>query len=162
MSRVTSPQALMPSLLDRLIDPASDGNSWRRGYDLPQMVDAVRRDLEELLNSHPPYPFLPEAWAELRNSLLSYGLPDFSLVNALTAFDRQQIATLIEGIIARFEPRLRNVKAVCLESGSGLERAVRFHIEAQLNVDPAPEVAFETIIELTTGHTTIKPGEASA
>ena len=36
-------------------------------------------------------------------------------------------------------------------------RAVRFHIDARLRVDPAPEVAFDTILELTTGHTTVKP-----
>lgn len=162
MSRAAPMQAMMPSILDRLIDPETEGTSWRRGYDLQQMVAAVRRDLEDLLNSHPPYPFLPEEWAELRNSLLSYGMPDFSHVNALTTFDRQQIGILVEDIIVRFEPRLRNVKAAILEVEAGLERAVRFHIEAQLNVDPAPEVAFETVVELTTGHTVIKPSETSA
>ena len=42
----------MPSVLDRLIDPDSDGTAWQRGYGVEQMIDAVRRDLEDLLNTH--------------------------------------------------------------------------------------------------------------
>ncbi len=162
MSRLSSLQATMPSVLDRLIDPSSEGTSWRPGFSLEQLVNAVRRDLEDLLNSHPPYYLLPEEWAELNNSLLTFGLPDFSLVNSLTDFDRQQIASVIEEIIGRFEPRLRNIKASCVATGSSLERNVRFHIEAQLNMDPAPAVSFDTIIELTTGHTTVNPSETNA
>jgi hypothetical protein len=37
---------------------------------------------------------------------------------------------------------------------------VRFKVEAHLRVDPAPAVAFDTILELTTGHYTIKPSDA--
>jgi predicted component of type VI protein secretion system len=36
------------------------------------------------------------------------------------------------------------------------ERTVRFHINARLTVDPAPEVAFETVLELMTGHTSVQ------
>jgi hypothetical protein len=36
---------------------------------------------------------------------------------------------------------------------------VRFHIDARLNVDPAPEVSFETVVELITGHASIKTSE---
>ena len=38
-----------------------------------------------------------------------------------------------------------------------LERTVRFHIDARLCLDPAPEVAFDTILELTTGHYAVRP-----
>ena len=39
-------QGLMPSIIDRLIDPGSGGTAWRRGYGLEQMIQAVQRDLE--------------------------------------------------------------------------------------------------------------------
>jgi hypothetical protein len=33
---------LMPSILDRLIDPESQGTVWRQGYGIDQMVEASR------------------------------------------------------------------------------------------------------------------------
>ena len=47
-------QGLMPSVLDRLIDAESAGTPTRQGYTLSQMEDAVRRDLEDLLNTRRP------------------------------------------------------------------------------------------------------------
>ena len=37
----------MPSIVDRLIDPASAGTDARRGYSLQQMLEMIRRDLED-------------------------------------------------------------------------------------------------------------------
>ena len=49
-----------------------------------------------------------------------------------------------------------DVRATVVEQNSLNGRTVRFHIDAQLNVDPAPEVAFETLVELTTGRASIQ------
>jgi predicted component of type VI protein secretion system len=49
---------------------------------------------------------------------------------------------------------------ILLGTGEKEERRVRFHIEAGLNVDPSPEVAFETVLELATGQTSIRTDEA--
>ena len=43
------------------------------------------------------------------------------------------------------------------DAGEGAERRVRFRIDARLCVDPAPEVAFDTVLELMTGHYSVKP-----
>jgi predicted component of type VI protein secretion system len=40
--------------------------------------------------------------------------------------------------------------------------AMQFRIDAELNVDPAPEVGFETILELTTGRATVTSQGAGA
>ena len=53
--------------------------------------------------------------------------------------------------MGRFEPRLKNVKVQVTPSIDRDPRNVRFHIDASLNVDPAPEVGFLTVVELTTG-----------
>jgi len=161
MSRLNPQQGLMPSIIDRLVDPETSGTAWRRGYELQQVVDAVRRDLEDLLNTHQVYQEKLTEWPELSASLLTYGLPDLASMDAITPEQRQGIGKTIEAIIARFEPRLRNVRANLVESGLGVDRTVRFHIDAQLNVDPAPEVAFETILELSTGHATIKKSDTT-
>jgi type VI secretion system protein ImpF len=150
----------MPSILDRLIDPDSAGTSWRRGYGVEQMVDTVHRDLEDLLNTRESHQGLPEQFTELYRSVLAYGLPDLTSLNAITPKQRDEIGRVLEAVIGRFEPRLRDVRANLLNPGNDKERTVRFRIEARLNVDPAPEVAFDTILELTTGRYSVKPSES--
>jgi type VI secretion system protein ImpF len=158
MSRVDPQQGLMPSILDRLIDPDAGGTAWRRGYGVEQMVEAVRRDLEDLLNTRQSHAGLPEGCAEVGRSVIGYGLPDLTSLNAITPEQRKEIGRILEAVIARFEPRLRDPKATLQEpEGAKVERTVRFRVEARLCVEPAPEVAFETILELTTGHYSIKP-----
>ena len=149
-------QGLMPSLLDRLIDAEADGSIWRRGYGLPQMIAAVHRDLEDLLNTRSTTVGVPIECKELRRSVAQFGLPDLSTIEAITADQRGQIGRILEQLILLHEPRLKNVKATLMEGDKNLMRNVRFRIEARLAVDPAPEVAFDTILELTTGHSTVK------
>src|SRR5262245_12644358 len=162
MSRVDARQGLMPSILDRLIDPTADGTAWRRGYGIEQVVAAVHRDLEDLLNTRAVLAELPEECVELRRSIAAYGLSDLSSVEAITPDQRAQIGRLLEGIVALYEPRLKDIRATLLDPGQDVKRMVKFHLEARLSVEPAPEVAFDTILELTTGHSTVtRPGSAT-
>jgi type VI secretion system protein ImpF len=151
MSRVDSHQGLMPSLLDRLIDPESGGTVARRGYGVNQMTEAVRRDLTELLNTRQSHDGLSPDFDELHRSILAYGLPDLTTFSAVTPEERRQIGQTIERIIETFEPRLRDVRATVLNPGEQRERTIRFRVDARLCLDPAPEVAFDTILELSTG-----------
>lgn len=162
MSRVDAQQGLMPSVLDRLIDPTADGTSWRRGYGVEQMVAAVHRDLEDLLNTRAVLTDLPDDCVELRRSIAAYGLPDLSSIEAITPEQRSQIGRLLESIVSRYEPRLKDVRATLLDPGQDVKRMVKFHLEARLSVEPAPEVAFDTILELSTGHSQVtRPGAAT-
>jgi type VI secretion system protein ImpF len=161
MRNTKAQDELLPSVLDRLIDPSSGGTGWRRGYSETQMIAAVYRDLEELLNTRQSYTRLLDEFPEVQNSLLAYGLPDLTSFNAITDEQRREIGRVLEAVIARFEPRLKDVCAE-VEKAEGtpqLQRTVRFHIKARLCVDPAPAVAFDTILELTTGHYTVTPLE---
>jgi len=162
MARSEPRQGLMPSIVDRLTDPDATAAAWRQGFGWQQIIDSVRRDLEDLLNSHQVYTSGLEDWPESQTSLLTYGLPDFASLSANTPQEREQVAKLLEEIIMRFEPRLRNVRANLVESKNPHERTIGFHIDAQLNVDPAPEVSFETVMELTTGRTLIRSSEGAA
>jgi type VI secretion system protein ImpF len=159
MSRLDSHQGLMPSVLDRLIDPESGGTVARPGYDIREMADAVQRDLEDLLNTRQTHPDLGAGFAELRSSIFCYGLPDLTSLNAITPQQREDIGRVLEGVISQFEPRLRDVRATILDAGDGPERTVRFRVDARLCVDPAPEVSFDTILELTSGHYSVKQAE---
>lgn len=155
MSRIDPQQGLMPSLLDRLIDPESDISTLHHGYDVVQMTAAVFRDLEDLLNTRQTIVGLPADCVEVLRSVVAYGMPDLTSIPAVSASQRAQIGRLLETLITRNEPRLRDVKAILLDPGQDLHRRVKFRVEAKLNVDPAPEIAFDTVLELTTGHTTV-------
>jgi type VI secretion system protein ImpF len=155
MSRIDPHQGLMPSLLDRLIDPQADGTGWQHGYSMQQMVAAVFRDLEELLNTRQTAVGIPPELVEVRNSIVAYGMPDLTGVSAVTASQRDAIGRLLEGLIQRYEPRLRDVRAILLDPGQEIKPTVKFRIEARMRVEPAPEVAFDTILELTTGRSTL-------
>lgn len=151
---------LQPSILDRLIDPESAGTAILVGYDERKMLAAVRRDLEELLNTRQTQADLPESFAELHRSILAYGLPDLTSFDAVTPDDRRRIGQMIEKIIERFEPRLRDVRATVLTPGESRERTIRFRVDARLCLDPAPEVAFDTVLELSTGRYAVTPSGA--
>lgn len=150
----------MPSVLDRLTDPEStSGSGQARGYTPQQMMDAVRRDLEELLNSHETTEAIPSGYPEVRSSIVAYGLPDMTSLAVLAAARNETIGRIIERIVARHEPRLRDVRVMVAEKpGEAASTRLRFQIEARLNVDPSPEVEFETILELTTGQALIRQG----
>ena len=159
MSRLDPPQGLLPSLLDRLIDPDSMGTGGRPGYGLQQLIDSVRSDLEDLLNTRQSLQGVPAEFTEVQRSLLAYGLPDLASINVTSAQQCAEVARVIEAIVARFEPRLRNIRVTTVRAGDEAGRTLHFHLEAALNVDPAPELGFETVLELTTGHASIKASE---
>jgi type VI secretion system protein ImpF len=157
MSRVDAQQPLLPSVLDRLLDVATDKVRERRLYTVEQMVTAVHRDLEDLLNTRQSHVGMPEEYVEAHNSVAGYGLPDLATLNAITNEQRETIGRILEAVITRFEPRLRDVRATLLPEAHGADNTLRFRVDARLSLDPAPEVAFDTILELATGHYLVRP-----
>jgi type VI secretion system protein ImpF len=155
MAQLDLPPALMPSLKDRLLDPDSMGTSGRPGFGLRQVIDSVRDDLEDLLNTRRPHRVRESQYAELSRSIVTYGLPDLASLDTSTPASQAAIGRVIEAVIALHEPRLRNVRATLVKAGE-IEARVLFHIDAELRVDPAPEVAFETVVELTTGQASVR------
>lgn len=138
------------SLLDRLIDE-DPGNTREpvqyRLLDVRQIKAFVVRDLENLLNCRRNITEIPAELRELDNSVATYGLKDFTAKNTDSRKMRQNVRKDVERAIARFEPRLRNVK-VDLETGSNKERNLSFRISAMLVVDPFREpVTFDTYFD---------------
>ncbi len=156
MGRVPLDMGLMPSLLDRMIDPEAGGTAFRPGYGPEQVMAVVKRDLEWLLNTRQA--FYPSAvhYPDVMRSIVIYGLPDLSSLPAFTTQQRQDICRILETIIELFEPRLQEVRAHLIEEDGGKETILRYRVDARLRLDPAPDVAFETLLELTTGHYSIK------
>jgi type VI secretion system protein ImpF len=116
----------------------------------------VHGDLEDLFNTRLTNTDIPEDCPHVRRSLVGYGLPDLASLQAFTPQQRAEIGRLLEATIAHFEPRLRDVRATAVHPGDTRERTIRFRIDARLSVEPAPEVAFDTILELSRGYSTIE------
>ena len=147
----TPQRGMLPSVLDRLLDPESAGTAALTGYSVERMAAAVRRDLEELLNSVNAQQ-VPDGFPEVRDSVVAYGLPDLASVESLSGSQRAAIGALIRRAVERFEPRLKQVRVTVLQAeADSLRGSVKFRVEARLTVDPAPEVAFDTILNVGTG-----------
>ena len=95
MSRVSPTQPLLPSILDRLIDQEPDVTTepqWRQAQTLSEFRFCVLRDVESLLNARPARYHLPEAFREAAQSVLTYGLPDFTAVEIGSRGQREAAA----------------------------------------------------------------------
>ena len=162
MPRSDSEARITLSVLDRLIDsePGTAADPpHSRSKSLRELKSAVRRDLEWLLNTRRSILPLPPSSEQLQQSLLMYGLPDFSSASVKSPSDRARILRTLEEAIAQFEPRLRAI-SVTIVTGEDNERALRFRIDAELQVDPAPEaVTFDTMLQLYNGEYEVKEDE---
>lgn len=145
------PQA-QASVLDRLIDddPGNTRESDRyRRMDLKATMAVVVRDLERLLNTRRNIARLAAAFKAVDQSVFVYGLRDFTAENPNDPATLQLIRQDVENTIAKFEPRLKNVK-VRLVAGDETERKLSFRVSGLLVVDPIREpVTFDTYYDAT-------------
>lgn len=143
-----------PSVLDRLIDyepRQSKEPPKSRTRTLSELKQAVRRDLEWLLNTKRMVIYVDENLEEVNDSVVVYGLRDLTSLSVRSLEQRNFLIKEVERTIKTFEPRFLNLK-VSLEPAENTDKSLRFKIEAYLNVDPAPEpVTFDTVLELGTG-----------
>jgi len=139
-------------LLDRLLDadPAAPVDPpVTVQYAVESLRQAVRRDLETLLNARRRRVPLPAGLAALPTSPLGYGIPD-PTAGSFTEDDRREaLAAEVEAAIRRFEPRLMNIRVslakASRERADLLDRTLRLRVEAVLRSDPVPEqITFET------------------
>jgi type VI secretion system protein ImpF len=140
---------LLPSVLDRLLDEGPNADRPRsRAQHLADLRDSVRRDLEALLNTQRCCRRPPEELAELGQSLLAYGLPDFLSINAAAKGVREEFCRSVEEIIRRFEPRFKSVTVTLLDDDAQTGRQLRFRVDALMYADPVPEhVRFDSLLE---------------
>ena len=150
---------IQSSILDRLIDrePHLPRDSAQyRLLNFNQIKAAVIRDLEKLLNTKSQITPIPPAYKNVGDSVFTYGLPDFTAQNSKSSPVRQALRQSIEKVIAKFEPRLRNV-TVHMEAPSEELRSIRLRISALLVLDPVAEpITFDTYLDINKGEYTIR------
>lgn len=152
MARFDNEVRVSPSVLDRLIDYEPEITreaEVSRVKSLRLFKQSIRRDLEWLFNTRFTAQ-VPESLENVHQSVLVFGLPDFTTFSIKNAEDRERLQQAVEKAIEVFEPRLDSVIVVLEEKD--IDKGVRFKIEARLLIDPAPEpVTFDTAYQSQTG-----------
>jgi len=139
------------SVVDRLL--AAGGGTASLSESVTDLRDAVRRDLERLLNTRRIAEPAPDEYPEVQNSIYHYGLADITSLSGDSDPARRRLIRQVEDAIELFEPRLTNVRVTAVETPARADRRqIRFHIDAMLRMDPEPErVAFDTVLETASG-----------
>jgi type VI secretion system protein ImpF len=139
---------LSPSLIDRLIDmnPGSQRdpavNQWQQGRDVQS---SLARDLTALLNTRRAAADFDENYEESTNSLLTFGIVDFTSYNLKKGAGQEQLRRSIESAIRRFEPRLERV-TVSMDEADQLRPILRFQVTAVLRTESQEPVVFEATL----------------
>jgi type VI secretion system protein ImpF len=146
-------------LLDRLLDdnPAETRDppiSASQAHN--ELVRAVRRDLEALLNARRPWRSLPDGYESLEQSPMGFGLSDFAAGAFNAESRRTQLRDELRAAVSRFEKRLTDV-AVDLSGASLIDATLRLRIHAQLNAEPVvTPIRFDTEVHATTSDIDIR------
>ncbi|MFP5230381.1 MAG: type VI secretion system baseplate subunit TssE [Acidobacteriota bacterium] len=154
MAHSATESMVTQSVLDRLMTV----EDWpqNRAQSIRYFKDALRRDLEWLLNTRrSPIPEV-ESYPGIKGTIIDYGLPDISSLGLSSAADHRLLRLAMEACVRAYEPRLMNAR-VTLEDADKVDRRLRFHIEATMKMDPAPEeITFDTVLEIASGEYKVK------
>jgi type VI secretion system protein ImpF len=160
MARVRRDQPLLPPVLDRLLDnnpEATREAPASRHQLLHELITAVRRDLENLLNTRVRCLAVSDDCKELKQSLVNYGIPDISAASLNSPQDCNKFCQLLQSIIRQFEPRFKTVTVTPLANADAQDRTFRFRIDALLIAEPAPEpIVFDSVLRPVTGAFEVK------
>lgn len=150
-----SAQTLRTSLLDRLLDDEPDRlheDPKTENQVLREIQHSVRRDVEKLLNTRYRCEFWPPKFDQLEDSLVNYGLPDFTAAGLNFVNEDKILVQAIKDALERFEPRLKDVRVERVRGSLDYDRTFRFRILATLRLDSIEqEVRFDSKMETLTG-----------
>jgi len=124
------------SLLDRLTEKEGPLDAW----------EGVCRDLAALLNTRRATADFDPSYQEATNSLLSFGVADFTSYNLKNEVDQEHVRLSIERAIRQFEPRLTHV-TVSMDEPDPLLPVLHFQISALLRIqNPGESVLFDVTL----------------
>lgn len=154
MNQPNAKSSLLPSIIDRLIEPRGEEvtDTRMRGQTVRELEESVRRDLQDLLNTRrSATEGFPED-TELSRSLLTFGLPELTTFDPTVPDQRRNLQAIIETTICKFEPRLMDVHVKSISADAASGRGLRMCVEALLRVSPAPvPITFDTLVKSGTG-----------
>jgi type VI secretion system protein ImpF len=134
------------SLMERL----SEGQEWpsTQAGSLRMLKEAIRRDLEAVLNTRRHMDTELDGYERTAASVLNYGLEDLSNVRTNPEGYLMQMQRAVQQCLAEYEPRLTDV-SVSVQDGDLVKREIRLHIEAHLPLYPSVEtIFFDTVFDV--------------
>ena len=138
-----------PSLLDRLIDldPESKQDAPVNSWELVrELRSALCRDLTALLNTRRSVEDFDRTYEEAANSLLTFGIIDFTSYNLKKGNEQEQLRRSMERAIRQFEPRLERV-TVSIEEADSQRPVLRLQISAVLRTEAGEPVDFDVTLQ---------------
>jgi len=151
---------LSPSLIDRLIDmnPGSQRdpavNPWQQGRDVQA---ALARDLTALLNTRRAPADFDTSYDESTNSLLTFGIVDFTSYNLKQGTGQEQLRRSIERAIRQFEPRLERV-TVSMDDADQTRPILHFQVSGVLRTESHEPVVFEAALHRDSRRVSVSGG----
>ncbi|MEW4490519.1 type VI secretion system baseplate subunit TssE [Thalassoglobus sp. JC818] len=143
------------SVLDRLMDDEPDrqqDDPVTETQLLRKIEDSVRRDVEDLLNTKYRCQDWPPQFDSLEDSLINYGLPDFTAAGFNAINEPDVLISSIKTALRLFEPRLKNVRVEKVKNPDYYDRTFRFRILATLVIESLEQdVRFDSIMESASG-----------
>lgn len=145
---------LARSVLDRLIDDAPDRPSdppMSLTDQVREMREAIRRDLEALLNTRRCPTTPPALLTELNDALVNYGVDSVVSANLVTDDAKLKLAQMIERRISLVETRLCDIRVTISKGRTAAERALRMRIQATFRLhEGMPPISFDSTIDPST------------
>src|SRR3954454_17631992 len=127
MAEIRTDQLLLPSVLDRLIDhdpQVRKEAAQNRNQLLRDLKQAVRRDLENLLNTRIRCVPWPAELKELKQSMVNYGIPDLTGASLGSGKEREEFRRTVQAVIAIYEPRLKKLSVSLRDRADALDRTI--------------------------------------
>ena len=150
MARVKTETLVTQTLIDRFILSQDDWPKTRK-ESMDRYRDALRRDLEWMLNTRKPVMPILEEFPLTAVSVFNYGFPDLQNFDNSQGNDKDAVSAALEKCIRIFEPRIEQPH-VFLTRSDTLARSLKFHIEGKVRFDDTKEdVKFDTVLELISG-----------
>jgi type VI secretion system protein ImpF len=158
MTKTQEKRRLVGSIMDRLDgDPSRTDPRFAGGQRLSELKLSVCRDLENLLNTRRRCLESSPECRELGETLIDYGIPDFTGLNMSVPAMREELRLEIERVIRRFEPRLTTVTVTVQSNADRFDRTLRLRITGVLRAKPVPEsVMFDSELRPSTATIEVK------
>lgn len=108
----------------------SNDRSINSQYD--EMINDIKYNLENILNTRKLFMDELKTYPALAQSLLNYGLRDFSDSYYGNKVFQKQLCAEIAEVIAQLEPRLHKISVSITNNASAINRCLEFTIDATL------------------------------
>jgi type VI secretion system protein ImpF len=136
-------QSFMDRLSERYEEPMTQSASLRR------IREALRRDLEAVLNTRRQMGTSLDGYEHVSSSVLNYGLEDLTNISTDREGYLVQMQRAIQNCLAEYEPRLTDVSVTVGDLSEASSHEVTLRITAHMQLYPGTElIFFNTVFDI--------------